>query len=166
MIKALYLESYPEMDKVSAIEILNELNPLIKNDDSSLVLVGSGDHKIYKDEFTTFNYFMTFLKIEDTLTFISIKKIYEIIQLSVPNFIKVINVDNTLILVTPRYNDASENMGYSNMMDELVRFTTYAYKKTNGDDLNTSIMLKEYVEMCVSLPGNRLKAYKNDDARK
>ena len=83
MIKALDLESYPEMDKVSAIEILNELNPLTKNDDNSLVLVGSGDHKIYRDEFATPNYFMTFLKVEDTLTFISIKKIYEIIQSSI-----------------------------------------------------------------------------------
>ena len=165
MIKALYLESYPNMDKVSSIEVLNELNPLTKDDYKSLTLVDSGDHKIYKDEFITFNYIITFLKIEDTLTFISIKKIYEIIQLSVPNFIKIININNTLILVTPRYNDASENAGYSDMMEELVRFTSYVYRKTNGDDLNTSIMLKEYVEMCVSFPGNRLKSYKSDERK-
>jgi hypothetical protein len=165
VIKALYLESYPNMDKVSSIDVLNELNPLTKNDYKSLTLVDSGDNKIYKDEFITFNYIITFLKIEDTLTFISIKKIYEIIQLSVPNFIKVINVNHTLILVIPRYNDASENAGYSDMMEELVRFTSYAYRKTNGDDLNTSIMLKEYVEMCVSFPGNRLKSYKSDERK-
>ena len=164
MIKALYLESYPEMDKVSAIEILDELDPIIKNENNSTVLVGS-NHKIYKDAFITPNYYVTFIKIDESLTFMSIKKIYEILQLSIPNFLKVLNIKNTLIVATPRYNDVYENASYSVMMDELVRFTSYAYRKTGCDDISTSIMLKEYVEMCVSYPGNRMNTYKGNEGK-
>ena len=32
-----------------------------------------------------------------------------------------------------------------------------------GDVLSTSIMLKEYVEMCISYPGNRSNLFKSDE---
>lgn len=165
MIKAIYLDKYPNMDNVSALEILSELNPLWKNENNSTVLVGS-NHKIYKDAFITLNYFVTFYKITDELTFLSMKKIYEIIQLSVPSFLKVMSIENTLIVATPKYSDMFENASYSVMIEELTRFTSWAYRKTNGDELETSIMLKEYIEMCVSYPGNRSNSYKNDETRK
>ncbi len=164
MIKALYLESYPDMDNVSAIEILDELNPLIKNENNSAVLVGT-NHKIYKDAFVTPNFFVTFMKIDEKITFLSMLKIYEILQFSIPNFLKVLKIENTLIVATPRYNDLYEDASYSVMMDELIRFTSYAYRKTGGDELSTSIMLKEYVEMCVSYPGNRSNSYKSDERK-
>lgn len=165
MIKAIYLEEYPMMDNVSALEILSELNPLWRNDNNSTVLVGS-DHKIYKDAFITPNYFVTFYRITDGITFLSMKKIYEIIQLSVPNFLKVMSIDKTLIVATPKYSDMYENASYSVMLEELIRFTSWAYRKNDGDELGTSIMLKEYVEMCVSYPGNRSNSYKNDETGK
>lgn len=164
MIKAIYLEEYPTMDNVGALEILSELNPLCRNDNST-VLVGS-DHKIYKDTFITPNFFVTFYRITDKMTFLSMRKIYEIIQLSVPNFLKVMSVEKTLIITIPKYSDMYENASYSVMIDELIRFTSWAYRKNNGDELETSIMLKEYVEMCVSYPGNRSNSYKNDETGK
>lgn len=164
MIKALYLDYYPRMDCVSALEILDELNPLWKNEKST-VLVGS-NHEIYKDSFVTKNYFVTFYKITEDLTFLSMKKVYEILQLSVPNFLKVLSVGETLIVVTPKYTDQYENASYSVMMDELMRFASYSYQKTKGDEIETSIMIKEYVGMCVSYPGNRSKSYKSDENRK
>lgn len=163
MIKAIYLESYPKMDSVSAVEVLDELNPLIKNENNSTVLVGK-NHKIYKDEFITRNYFVTFIKvINDLETLETMRKIYDIIQLGLPNFIKVLGVGNSLIIVTPKYQDLYENASYSVMIEELIRFTTYAYKKTGGDELTTSIWLKEYVEFCVSYPGNRSNSYKSEN---
>lgn len=164
MIKAIYLETYPKMDSTSAIDILDELNPLVKNENNSTVLVAK-DHKIYKDEFITQNYFITFLKIDDNTSFEAMKKIYEIIQLAVPSFLKVMNINNTLIITIPRYRDMYENASYSVMMEELMRFTSYIYRKTSGDELTTCMMLKEYVEMCVSYPGNRSNSYKNDKSK-
>lgn len=164
MIRAIYLESYPEMDSVSAMDILDELDPLMKNENNSTVLVGT-NHKIYKDSFITQNYFVTFIRVDEELTFLTIKKIYEILQLGIPNFLKVLNIDKTLIIATPKYDSVYDNASYSVMMDELIRFTSYIYKKTNGDELNTSIMLKEYVEMCVSYPGNRSNSYKSDEGK-
>lgn len=149
MIKALWFETRPEMDSVGAIEILDELNPLIKDNRSSTIIPLRDGHKMIKDSYITKNFFIMFLKIDDPLTFESMLKIYEVLQLSIPNFLKVLNVNNTIIVATPRYDDAYENASYSVMMDELVRFTTYCLKRT-GDDLTSSIMLKEYVELFVN----------------
>ena len=165
IIKTIYLEYRPEMDNISALEILSELDTLNKDTNHSTVLVGS-DHKVYKDQFITPNYFITFLKIktEDDIMFLSMKKLYEILQLSVPCFLKVMSVGDTLIIVTPRYSDIFQDASYSVMMEELIRFTSYAYKKTNGDDIETSIMVKEYVGMCISYPGNRSNnSYMSED---
>lgn len=160
MIKALYFESCPNMDSVSAVELLDELNPLIKDSRGSTILsVGNSERKIYKDSFITQNYFITFNKIEDEDTLKSILKIYEVMQLSIPSFLKVINIGNSVIVAIPRYDDAYENASYTVMIDELVRFTAYCLKKT-GDDIVSSMMLKEYVDMYVSYPGNRGKTYK------
>lgn len=152
MIKSLYFESKPKMDCVGVIELLDELNPLSKDDISSTEIPLDGGHKIIKDSFITENYFITFFRVEnDPITLMSIIKVYEIMQLAIPNFLKVINVKNSVIVATPKYDNSYENASYSLMMDELVRFTTYSFKRT-GDEVLSSIMLKEYVEMYVTYP--------------
>ena len=149
MIKALYIESWPTMDRVSAVELLEELNPLARDGSKNIVIPLSEGHKMIKDSFITKNYFITFVKIDDPNTFLAMSKIYDVIQLSVPNFIKVLNIGTSLIVATPKHNDSYENACYSVMIDELIRFTAYCLKRT-GDEIMSSIMLKEYIEMFVS----------------
>lgn len=139
------------MDNVGVIELLDELNPLTKNDMGCAEIPLDGGHKITKASFITENYFITFFSLDDPLALASIIKVYEIMQLSIPNFLKVINIRNSVIVATPKYNNSYENANYSIMMDELARFTTYCFKRT-GDVIMSSIMLKEYVEMYVIYP--------------
>lgn len=155
MIKALYFETRPRMDSVGALELLDELNPLEKDNLSCSEIPLGDNRKIIKDSFITDNYFITFFKvIGDAITFSSILKVYEIMQLAVPNFLKVLKVKNSIIVATPKYENSYENASYSLMMDELVRFTTYCFKRTN-DEVTSSIMLKEYVEMYVTYPNTK-----------
>ena len=157
MIKALYFETRPRMDSVGALELLNELNPLLKDNLGSSVIPIGKDREIVKDSFITDNYFITFFKvIGDPLTLSSILKVYEIMQLSIPSFLKVLKVRDSIIVATPKYENSYENASYSLMMDELVRFTTYCFKRT-GDEVTSSIMLKEYVEMYVTYPNTKQK---------
>ena len=147
----MYLKCNPEMDSVSTVDVLDELD--LTNHVGDTNTYDASDYKISRDLYISDKYFITIFKTNRKPIIDILAEIYETLQNAAPNFIKVIKYNNTIITAIPNYKEPYEDTTYSAVIDELIRITAFFFKKF-GSSL-ASLYLKEYISLNVSYPGNR-----------
>ncbi len=163
MIRGLFLETEPNMSKVSESDILSNLDFLKIAEES--VSVNIDDCKVERTGYYSDKYYITVYQFtgNDMECFNKICKPYEILQKAWPELLKEFTYqDNKLIYAIPRYN-TGEDLTYKNLVDELIRFISFFYftiRSTGKDDeamteMMTIEYIKEYIEFAVSTPNKR-----------
>ena len=151
MIRAMYLRNNPEMDSVSTIDVLDELD--LTNHIGDTNVYDSLDYKISRDLYASDKYFITIFKSNRTSIINILAEIYETLQNAAPKFIKVFTYNNSIITAIPNYKEPYEDTTYATVIDELVRLSAFFFKKFGGS--LASLYLKEYISLNVSYPDNR-----------
>lgn len=157
MIKGIYLTENPNMDKVSNIDILSDLDFLFRESEPS---VFNGD--LFSMRKTTFNCNKFVINVYESSKGSSLDGMfiaYNIIQRANPSFVRVFKFgENRLISAYPNYfigddEDEEYNVIYSRMIEELLRISVFLLKNNSPEE--ASYLLRDYINLSISYPGNR-----------
>lgn len=155
MIKGIFLIEEPFMDEVTDLEILSDLDFLYE--DSEPTTYNGGEYIMKKSAYRGDNFITTIYETSYQPSMSAMFIAYSIIQKANPSFVKVFKYgENRLIISYPNfYEDGIEiAKTYQDMIEELLRVTVFLLR--NNDPEDSVELLKEYIDINISYPSNRI----------
>lgn len=154
MIRGIYLANSADMEDVTLPKVLSEFNVLQEFKDLRDNFDGQG-YKMVRREFWTSHYYIVTYGVSTNSGYEAMWKIFNCLHQAIPEFFCAWKfTESTLLLSWPRYCNISEDLRYREMLDEMIRFSTWCSKEfPDPDEAVTAV--RDYFDMCVSHPGNR-----------